>query len=491
MCKIFFLTTYLFIKAKKNIFLPCFFLLFFTLTLKAQNDSIASKKTFLIVKNIEIQGNKRTKDYIILRELNFKINDTLWLNNIEKQFQQNENNLYNTRLFNETSLKISYQKDQQIDVTIHIEERWYIFPAPVFEIEDRNLNVWWNEHHRTLKRASYGIYFFDSNFRGRREQLNLLLKFGFSQRIELSYRIQYLDKKQKHGITPYFSHITEPTIAYSTQNNSPLFFENSNASTTQRLKAGINYNYRPNIYENTKIGLSFHYNQVTNDSLLTLNPFFYGKENQRFQQYPFIAYTYTNDHRNWAVYPLKGYFFATQIQKIGIGFLKNEPNIFSLSSNYTNYFNIYKNNIYGLINAKAKITPFYNQGYNFQRALGYGFDYIRGYEYKVIDGQNFAVARTAAKFKIVDTKIKNNLLKIKQLHTIPIGIYLKSYAETAYVHDRYYAAQNPLANKWLSSAGVGIDVFTLYDILFSFEYTFTNKIGNAFFFSVGYTYDIP
>jgi hypothetical protein len=68
--------------------------------LYAQGD-IATKKSPFTISRIIINGNKKTKSYIILRELPFKEKDTVSLPDLVSKFDIARQQLYNTRLFND------------------------------------------------------------------------------------------------------------------------------------------------------------------------------------------------------------------------------------------------------------------------------------------------------------------------------------------------------------------------------------------------------
>ena len=58
----------------------------------------------LRLRNIVISGNKRTKAYIILRELNFKPGDSILIGKMEKDLQKARDQVYNTTLFIEVKV---------------------------------------------------------------------------------------------------------------------------------------------------------------------------------------------------------------------------------------------------------------------------------------------------------------------------------------------------------------------------------------------------
>ncbi|MCB0664159.1 MAG: hypothetical protein KDC24_15545, partial [Saprospiraceae bacterium] len=73
-------------------FIFAFFIMFTTIFCQGQKD-------FLIVDSICIEGNKKTKNKVILRELNVKPGDTIRVGSLEKDLDQCSFNLMNTGLF--------------------------------------------------------------------------------------------------------------------------------------------------------------------------------------------------------------------------------------------------------------------------------------------------------------------------------------------------------------------------------------------------------
>src|SRR5678810_1089700 len=83
-----------------------------------------------VLGEIVITGNKRTKDYIIERELSFKSGDSISLPDLVKKFEGARQQLINTRLFIEVVVALKSIRGYFVDVSIDVKERWYIFPIP-------------------------------------------------------------------------------------------------------------------------------------------------------------------------------------------------------------------------------------------------------------------------------------------------------------------------------------------------------------------------
>jgi len=67
------------------------------------NSTTNNYSTPFVVGEIIIEGNKRTKPYIIARELPFKTGDSIYLPELVKAFDVSRQQLINTALFNEVS----------------------------------------------------------------------------------------------------------------------------------------------------------------------------------------------------------------------------------------------------------------------------------------------------------------------------------------------------------------------------------------------------
>ena len=145
------------------------------------------------VKSIEIEGNKKTKRALILREIDFKPGDSLRIEQIGERLERNEGLLMNTGLFNDVKFNIHEwnEGEQSVRLSLKVVESWYIFPLPIFQLADRNLNVWWTEQNASLKRVNYGVRFNYVNFTGNKDNLKLILQAGYLRKVLLQYERPY------------------------------------------------------------------------------------------------------------------------------------------------------------------------------------------------------------------------------------------------------------------------------------------------------------
>jgi len=174
-------------------------ILFFVM-LSVGND-IHAQAEYVVINEVILDGNKRTKDGIILRELDVLAGDTLYYADTAQWRLENEKRILSTGLFTNISVELGeHREDNTRDIIIDLQENWYIYPNFIFDLADRNFSVWWNEQNRSLDRVNYGFRLNHINLTGNRDNLRLTTQFGFTKKFELDYSYPYLDKQQKLGI---------------------------------------------------------------------------------------------------------------------------------------------------------------------------------------------------------------------------------------------------------------------------------------------------
>lgn len=130
------------------------------------------KDTVLIVKEVVIVGNERTKDHVILREMSLKVGDKITSTALE----HDKNRIYSLQLFNKVDLDYVSEGDHAT-LVVRVSERWYIFPIPVLGFK-----------YRDTKKFYYGLGFAHDNFRGRNEKLFASFALGFDRWVSMSYQ---------------------------------------------------------------------------------------------------------------------------------------------------------------------------------------------------------------------------------------------------------------------------------------------------------------
>lgn len=430
----------------------------------------------LQIDRIFIVGNKKTKEKIIVRELDFNANQIISTKNLVERIKRNEDNIFNTRLFLTVKISMILIQDNMVDVIIRVAERWYLFPIPVFELADRNFHDWWVNQNHDLKRIELGLKLYQYNVRGMNETLKLTGQVGFTKRFQIAYGFPFIDKKQRIGLNLLFDYLLNKNINYQTVEHKYKFLDSRNWLREQYI-GGLSLTYRKSLYNLHTIGINY-YNSQVNDTIVELNPNYF--ENGSDQQYFRFYYTYVHDMRDIKAYPLEGSYFIGRIEKLGLGIVDN-VNVFGASALYNRFFNLGKHFYFTAGVGGAMYVP-ESQPYILFNSMGRGQFTLRGYELYVIEGPYFIQNQYTLRKRLFQTEQDlKNILSAKQFSRFHIALYIKSYFDLGYV--KGYAGNDlntDFTNQLIYGGGAGFDLVTFYDIVMRFEYSI-NKAGESGF----------
>ncbi|MBC8047547.1 MAG: BamA/TamA family outer membrane protein [Fimbriimonadaceae bacterium] len=434
-------------------------------------DTIFDNKEFIIVDSINIRGNKKTKNYIIERELTFAVGDTLFKNEFAEAIERSKKNIFNTSLFLDVYIDFDVSHSAKNVCTITVSERWYVFPKLYFDIVDRNFNVWWVEQDHQLSRTEYGLDLIWYNFTGNRDNLGIKAILGYTQKFELSYNRPHLFNHSDFGGGFSVLYANNKQLAFTTEDNKHLFYRDS-SYVRERFSASVHLTKRSSLYNNNLLKLKYHHNWIA-DTVSLVNPdyFLNGTNEQEFLS---LSYTFASNHVDDKAYPLEGYYAELQAAKIGLGIF-DKLNQLYLSAQYNQYWKL-TNKIFLQGQLAGQFIFGATYPYINLISLGYCENYVRGYEYYVIDGEQTYLMRTNLKFQLFDWHFNAPIINWKVFENIPVKGYLKIFSDAGYVADKFYAEYNFLTNTMQYSAGVGLDVTTYYDWVFRFEYA-VNALG--------------
>lgn len=464
----------------------------------------------VVIRSVGLIGNYKTKDRIILREMSLHIGDTVRLSDLPDRITWDQRNISNTVLFVTVDIKTTltttdsvYTADTpntttpadstvrvsgsekpaqlaQLDLTVIMKERWYIIAYPVFDIADRNLNEWWYDRGRDLRRTIYGGRLSYRNVTGTNDRLQLAIERGFLQRTVLSYSRPYIDKAQKTGLRFDLSYSTNKEIPYRTQADKWLFARSEELLRT-RMYAELILSHRRGLYQYHTVGVRYSFNEIA-DTIARLNPDYFldGRTRQRYLS---LSYGYRYDRRDNVVYPLQGKLITAAG---GISGLLPGDNFHFLeaSGSMTRYWSLGKQ-FYLASGVRGRVTWPARQPYYNLRGLGNAVDMVRGYELFVVDGQRTAIWRNSLRYQLFNVRKELGWLHIRQFNTLPIAAYITAFGDAGYVSSTVAEQyQSRLANRPLFGTGLSLDVVTFYNLVFRFSGTVNAQGKTGFFFNL-------
>lgn len=464
----------------KKYYLLLFIVLFGVLNVFSQvsiDNTTLDSSNYIIVKLINIEGNKKTKNHIILRELDFKVGDTLYLKDTSAIISQSKNKLYNTGLFNDTDFNFLIVDKDEAYLLLKVEERWYIWPSPIFEIGDRNFNEWWQDRDKEAGRLEYGLRFRWGNFRGRAELLKMVVQTGFTKKFEIFHTVPYINKNQKLGIKYGASYSTNNKVAYATEFDR-LSYLNNDSPIRKRFYGFIENTYRPHFYTKHALRLTLKNNKI-NDTLAFLNPNYFNNGNTK-QSYFSLSYTFDYDKTDIQAYPTKGHYIFLNMTQAGLGLI-DDLNLLTGELTFA-YFNPLGKRFSTAHNGYLKTTKQKNIPYFNMLGLGYGQSFIRGFERNVIDAQHYAFTRNAVRYKFAEfTHHMEGAMPIQQFEKVPYAFYLTGFIDAGIANYSNTSITNQLNKKALVGYGIGLDFVTFYDLVIRLEYSLTNNNTKGLF----------
>jgi len=451
-------------------FTACVFLATLLL-LGFQLKSIAQVK----VSKIEVEGNVKTKTYIILRELPYQVGsivaeDSLpLLNTLAKQ------QLINTSLF--TEVQVTAEKNDSLDVTLKITvaERWYFFPLPYFRWVDRNFSEWWNEQHHSLDRVNYGINLKQSNATGNNDRLTVGLITGYTHQAVVKYQFPYLDKKLKFGMGMGWQYFTQKELNTSSFADKQVFTK-TEAEMQNGYRVNVNFLYRPNLFQRLSLQTGYGHTEISDTAILVQPNYF--PNHRKSLSYADLNITYSKIKFDYNAYPSEGNSTELGIyQRFSGG-----QNLSSFQWRQIHAHHINTNNFYLLeSNSLFKILP--NQNYLDSKLIGYGNMQMSGLEYYVIEGNAGTIAKAEWHHLLGSIKLprKTGFVLADKLYThlpeIKYLFWLKAFTNLGYVYSERPINATKLSNTFLRTAGVGLDIISIYDLVIKIDYS-VNQLGD-------------
>lgn len=451
---------------KSGVLFCCLISLAFSTKAQVAVDSVKlhDSVTLFTVKGIIVSGNKHTKRQIVLRELSFKEDERYPLNVLVDKFNESKKQLLSTELFYDAVIALKNFEDHDVNIQVNVKERWYIFPLPFFKLADRNFAEW-RRNGMSLNRVNYGVDITHKNFTGRNDQLNIYLMTGFTHQVRLGYRNLFLDKALKWSDNFSFAYGKTKEIGYQTINNLVATYKNTDSFAQTFSRTSIELNYRPALKTRHTFGFAYNYLAAA-DTVFKLNPKFTNTTSSF--TYPELYYRFNYTDLDYYPYPKSGIIGEAVFSQKGFN---RESHFAALTLKTSQYIPINESYFFNLRLMGHIKFPF-DQPYLFRRFLPVE-GYMQGFEGNVLDGVAGGYAKTILTRQIFNRTYSIPSKKIDLPNNIPVHVYAKVFGNTGYVYDNQPTV-GTYSNKWLFSAGVGLDIVVFYDWIFKIEYSFAS-----------------
>jgi len=407
------------------------------------------------VDSIRIEGNKTTKDFIILRELNFAIGDTL----SENLLNYNRERVFSLGIFN--NVEFTIEKTNELNIlVISVQESWYIYPVPFFN---------WREN--TIAKSSYGFFLLYKNFRGRNETIQALASFGYDPSFNLFYINPVISTKYDLSLAFGLFHqtIKNKSLLARAIYKSDFNYKSSGAS----VSLGKRFNTSNNLF----LSLGFSYIDVP----IYLPGF--NASGSKIDRVPWLQLQYILDTRNLKQFSKNGFFGKVELTHNGFGINNIDYNVFGFD--VREYHPIIEDiTLKWRVNYRhtfGRVIPLYD--YSF---LGNG-QYIRGHITEDREGNNALLGSVELSYPVIKEwyfGLKLPLLP-KRLTTARIGLQFNIFGDTG---TTYNNGERISINKFDSGWGFGLTILFLPYNAIRFEYAFDEQMNGEFNIGSGFAF---
>jgi outer membrane protein assembly factor BamA len=382
---------------------------------------------------------------VILRELLFKEGDAL----SDSLLNVSRERLENLWLFNRVEFILTPNLNE-VTLIISVTERLYIFPFPIFTLDDRD----WDK-------ITYGFGITHTNFRGWNERIFAQIYFGNRPGYGFSYFNPWINRDLHLTAGVYFQ-------KYSVQNHSAPFDE-------KHILASFSFGryWTRDFFSK----FSYYYDNITVPSTAAITDLMETKTKNETNNG--VTLTTVYDKRDVYAYPTSGFYANLTLRKSGL---------FAAKIDYFQYaFDLRKYFSWKRITSASRIfllqstggLPIYDRVY-----LGYS-SRIRGhFNDTPTEGRHLFTAGQAFRFPLIKQRyysLPNVFLPGPSTQNLKFGLNAGFFVETGYT----WKWKNDFdTDKFISGYGMGLHFMLPYVEVLRFDMAFDEKFNHEFIMEI-------
>jgi len=422
----------------------------------AAADSLAEKRARIV--GVVVQGNRRTKPEIILREMFTQVGDSLdylviWRrdagngmftqvgDSLDPQLvEADRKRIQNLGLFNRVEIQ-TLALEKGVLLIVNVSESWYFFPFPI---------IFYSEND--VKKLSYGLGVVHLNFRGRAEQLQFSGWLGYNPGLQVGYRNPWIVGN---------AHLFTTTRFYYVRQRSKSLSDVDERHIGGAWTIGKRYSKR------TYVSVTLGYRQVKFDPPVrgeTLNP----SGNDRL---PEIGVNVLYDTRDLYEYPRQGTFLRVFARRVGFG----DPNVhyWRYGADVRSFRPLigglsFCTRVYGDLSSGH--LPIYDRVF-----FGFG-NRLRGYYHETSEGKNLLFGSAELRLPLLPIRYFNLSRKTGFLgpyaRNLKFGISMAAFADTGKL---WFQFQTMRTWNFLSGYGLSLDLHLPYVELLRLTYAVNDQ----------------
>ena len=428
------------------------------------------------IRYVKIEGNEKTKDFVVLKQVPVSFGDTL----TQKQIGYYVDRVYSLGLFTAVSHRLDFNSDtNDYDLVIIVHEKWFWLIYPVVRFKDSNVSRFLQNPSGT--KVQYGFGGSHINFLGRRMSLRMQALVGYDLNLGFFFNNphSYLDDNLSFGVSVSYQEV---------HNQNPYLIESDGEFVRKIRSLSNSYGYAFSPYLNT--GISVYYSSISNSLLespdsdreTVLNPG--GASDDNFG----VGIGFSYDTRDIYEFPMKGVFASGGIgfsQEINTGSSYESSKIdlryyYPVIEGLTVAGNFLHQKYYG------KLVPYYDHFTTGKDEI------IRGFENQTIETVHRMISRFEIRKEIIPAKTEViDWISWEQFKYFRWAVFGYVYSDFGYnfIPDQTYSGLNLFIennnltrfyNNLLSNLGVGIHISLPYNNTLRLEYNYNSLHQQSF-----------
>lgn len=413
---------------KKSLFVSLLLCLLSAAAYGQADTAKAAFKNYVKVDSIYIRGNDNTQKDVIMRELTFKIKDTV----NAKILKYNEERIYSLGIFSQVKI-LPITSEGRNDIVIDVKESWYVWPIPFAQLTD---NSW--------KKLTYGLDLNLKNLQGENQVVRSRIGLGYNPFVSLFYYNPDIIKSKN----VYFS---------SSMNYNKV----ANVSDTAKKLYGADFDQKfisASLTFGKRIGL-FNYVAVTGGFQYVETPKYVkgiSVSGGRVDRIAIATLSYQFDSRDLVQFPKNGTFTGVNYSFKGMGISNVDYKILDFD------FREYRG-LWGDLSGKWRFftrqifgdnVPYFDYSY-----LGYG-ERVRGHYATKEEGNSSYLTSLEFQYPVVrDINLDFNFPIIpKRLQSFRVALFIQAFYDAGATR---YRGANLMLNKFMTGYGLGLTVLVL------------------------------
>ena len=423
---------------------------------------------------IVVEGNVRTKEAVIERELGFTAGQSIVYS--DSMLGVWRMRLESTKLFN----WVEITRSSSDTLSIRVVERWYIWVKPEGGFLDRNFSEWWK--NRDINRLSIGATVYVNNLLGQQEGFFIRQVKGFMAAGGLGFQRPFPKYKDCNAWKFSLDNMRSRRAWINSIDNKVVIKEHWDLRQQEQLVGIAEYKRRFEYKWQGVVRYKFLRDYAAQD-IEALNPNYFiapnvvTNENDDWKQYTQSLYTgFVRDTRNQTNYPTRG----SECKAGVLGGLQRSNNVVrpygEFESEYRGFYPLGSHTSLAVL-AQVRYRAG-TLGYVLQRQMGYGMEYVRGFEAFVFDGAGLMLGKAAWRYQLLHDQRSMKLRFLPSAYEkVPIQCWFNIFADVGRTLSPYQIDQNPMSNQMLMSLGAGLDLLCYYDALARFDCSYNANLG--------------